>query len=226
MSSPSHFEFDAVIVGGTPAGIMAGITRRQIGAARGHPGAQRAYRRLAGQRAWAPPTSTTRGATGGLFLEFVTRIKRHYSETYGADSQQVIDCSDGYRFEPHVAEKILLKMIAEQGDKLEVRARRQFDFRAEATSAKTAPPLRQSRFLTATAATPKSTARRSLSTPHTKATWRPPPARPTCWGGKARRNTASPAPANSISAGAPRLTNSTPPGKPTTPSSPTTIACR
>ena len=69
----------------------------------------------------------TRGATGGLFLEFVGRIKKHYSDTYGADSQQVIDCSDGYRFEPHVAERVLLEMIAEQGDKLEVRTMRQFN---------------------------------------------------------------------------------------------------
>ena len=69
----------------------------------------------------------TRGATGGLFLEFVNRIKQHYSDEYGADSQQVIDCSEGYRFEPQVAEKVLLAMIAEAGDKLEIRNRRQFN---------------------------------------------------------------------------------------------------
>ena len=127
MSSPSHFEFDAVIVGGTPAGIMAGITVAKSG--------RRAVILERSAHIGGLPANGlgatdihTRGATGGLFLEFVTRIKRHYSETYGADSQQVIDCSDGYRFEPHVAEKILLEMIAEQGDKLEVRARRQFDF--------------------------------------------------------------------------------------------------
>ncbi len=127
MSSPSNFEFDAVIVGGTPAGIMAGITVAKSG--------RRAVILERSAHIGGLPANGlgatdihTRGATGGLFLEFVRRINRHYSETYGADSQQVIDCSDGYRFEPHVAEKILLEMIAEQGDKLEVRARRQFDF--------------------------------------------------------------------------------------------------
>ena len=51
MSSPASFEFDAVIVGGTPAGIMAGITVAKSGAARRYTGAQRAYRRLASERA-------------------------------------------------------------------------------------------------------------------------------------------------------------------------------
>ena len=39
----------------------------------------------------------TRGATGGLFLEFVGRIYQHYADTYGSASQQLKDCSDGYR---------------------------------------------------------------------------------------------------------------------------------
>ena len=95
---------------------------------------------------WARPISTPRGATGGLFLEFVNRIKQHYSETYGADSQQVIDCSDGYRFEPQVAEKVLLEMIAEQGDKLEVRNRRQFNHEPSNVS-KDGAALRQIKIL-------------------------------------------------------------------------------
>ena len=50
----------------------------------------------------------TRGATGGLFLEFTSDASSSItSETYGADSQQVTLCSDGYRFEPQIAEKIL-----------------------------------------------------------------------------------------------------------------------
>ncbi len=126
MTSPASFDFDAVIVGGTPAGIMAGIAvaragRRAIILERtAHIGGLPA-------NGLGATDIHTRGATGGLFLEFVRRIKEHYSEAYGADSQQVIDCSDGYRFEPHVAEKILLEMIAEQGENLEVRRMRQFD---------------------------------------------------------------------------------------------------
>ncbi len=126
MASPPTFQYDAVIVGGTPAGIMTGITvakagRRAVILERtGHIGGLPA-------NGLGATDIHTRGATGGLFLEFVGRVKQHYSDTYGADSQQAADCSDGYRFEPRVAEQVLLEMIAEQGEKLEVRAMRQFN---------------------------------------------------------------------------------------------------
>lgn len=68
----------------------------------------------------------TRGATGGLFLEFVGRIKAHYVKAYGAASAQVKDCSDGYHFEPSVAEGVFEAMLAEQ-PRITVLRRRQFD---------------------------------------------------------------------------------------------------
>ena len=126
MATPSIFEFDAVIVGGTPAGIMTGITVAKAGR-------RAVVLERTGYIGGLPANGLgatdihTRGATGGLFLEFVGRIKQHYSDTYGGDSQQAVDCSDGYRFEPHVAEKILHQMIAEQGELLEVRTMRQFN---------------------------------------------------------------------------------------------------
>ncbi len=126
MTTDCDNSFDAVIVGGTPAGIMAGITIAKAG--------RRAVILERTAHIGGLPANglgatdiATRGATGGLFLDFVRRVKRHYSETYGADSQQVELCSDGYRFEPHVAELVLRQMIAECGDKLEVRTLRQFD---------------------------------------------------------------------------------------------------
>lgn len=126
MTSPPIFDFDAVIVGGTPAGIMAGIAVARAGR-------RAVILERTGYIGGLPANGLgatdihTRGATGGIFLEFVRRVRAHYSDTYGADSPQVIDCSDGYRFEPHVAEMILLEMIAEQGDRLEVRTMRQFN---------------------------------------------------------------------------------------------------
>ena len=126
MTSPPTFDFDAVIVGGTPAGIMTGITVAKAGR-------RAVILERTGYIGGLPANGLgatdihTRGATGGLFLEFVGRIKKHYSDTCGVDSQQVIDCSDGYRFEPHVAEMILHQMIVEQGDLLEVRRMRQFN---------------------------------------------------------------------------------------------------
>ena len=126
MTSSPPLEYDAVIVGGTPAGIMAGITVAKAGR-RAVILERTAYVGGLPANGLGATDIHTRGATGGLFLEFVNSIKQHYSETYGADSQQVIDCSEGYRFEPQVAEKVLLAMIAEAGDKLEVRNRRQFN---------------------------------------------------------------------------------------------------
>ncbi len=69
----------------------------------------------------------TRGATAGLFVEFVDRVRRHYVDTYGPDSQEVKDCSDGYHFEPSVAEAVFERMIAEFSEKITVRRLRQFD---------------------------------------------------------------------------------------------------
>ena len=145
MTSPPTFEFDAVIVGGTPAGIMAGIAVARAG--------RRAVILERTAHIGGLPANglgatdiATRGATGGLFLEFVRRVKAHYSETYGPDSQQVTDCSDGYRFEPHVAERVLLTMIAECGDKLEVRTMRQFNHEPRNAS-KEGAALRQIRIV-------------------------------------------------------------------------------
>ena len=126
MTDSAPLEYDAVIVGGTPAGIMAGITVAKAG--------RRAVILERSARIGGLPANGlgatdihTKGATGGLFLDFVGRIKQRYIDTYGADSQQAVDCADGYRFEPHVAETILNEMIADAGDGLEVRTLRQFN---------------------------------------------------------------------------------------------------
>ena len=46
----------------------------------------------------------TRGATTGLFREFTQRVRQYYIDRYGDNSPQVKDCSDGFHFEPSVAE--------------------------------------------------------------------------------------------------------------------------
>ncbi len=118
--------YDAVIVGGTPGGIMAGIAiarekRTAIILERS------AFIGGLPANGLGATDIGTRGATRGLFTEFTDRVKQHYVDTYGADSPQVADCSDGYHFEPQVAEKILHNMIGEQGDYLTVLTMRQFD---------------------------------------------------------------------------------------------------
>ncbi len=126
MTSPQTLDFDAVIVGGTPGGIMAGIAVARAG---GSAVILERAAHIGGLPANGLGATDihTRGSTGGLFLEFVGRVKRHYTARYGADSPQARLCSDGYRFEPHVAERVLHAMIADAGPSLEVRTMRQFD---------------------------------------------------------------------------------------------------
>jgi hypothetical protein len=118
--------YDIVIAGGTPGGIMTAIAAAREGKTslileRTH--------HIGGLPAngLGATDITTRNATTGLFYEFVSRIKNYYIEKYGENSQQVMDCSDGYHFEPSVAEQIFHEMIRAQGNKITVLYNRQFD---------------------------------------------------------------------------------------------------
>jgi len=119
--------FDLVIVGGNPGGIMAAIEAARMGKRSvilertGHIGGLPA-------NGLGATDIATRGATTGLFAEFTGAVRRHYADTYGDDSQQVKDCSDGFHFEPSVAEKVFTDMIAAEGDRITVRDMRQFNF--------------------------------------------------------------------------------------------------
>jgi len=121
----SSSKYDVVIVGGTPAGITAALAAAQLGKSvlllerTAHVGGLPA-------NGLGATDIGTRGATGGLFKSFVDRVHRHYVESYGADSQQVADCSQGYHFEPSVGEQVLLGMLAEAPG-IEVRTRVQFE---------------------------------------------------------------------------------------------------
>lgn len=117
--------FDVVIVGGTPGGVMAAIAAAREGA---EVALLNRMEHIGGLPANGLGASdiVTRGATGGLFLEFVRRNKNYYVKHYGADSPQVRDCSDGYHFEPSVAEKTFEAMLAEQS-RVQVFRKRQFD---------------------------------------------------------------------------------------------------
>ncbi len=122
----SAADYDVVIVGGTPGGIMAAIAAAREG-----------MDVVLLERTWhigglpanglGATDITTRGATAGLFLEFVQRNRQYYIDMYGADSQQVKDCSDGYHFEPSVAEKTFLGMLDRHSDRITVLLGRQFD---------------------------------------------------------------------------------------------------
>lgn len=128
-------QYELVVVGGTPAGIMAAIAAARAGLTKililertTHIGGLPA-------NGLGATDIATKGGTGGLFMEFVNNIKAHYVKKYGAESQQVKDCSNGYHFEPSVAEKVLLDMIAAEGAKIKVLYQRQLETCALSTKA-------------------------------------------------------------------------------------------
>lgn len=116
---------DLVVIGGTPAGICAGIAAARHGLSviilerTAHVGGLPA-------NGLGATDIGTRALSGGLFRSFVERVRAHYVATYGAGSEQVKVCSDGYHFEPSVGEAVLLAMLAEQ-PRITVRLLRQFD---------------------------------------------------------------------------------------------------
>ena len=118
--------YDVVVVGATPGGICTSIAAARQGMnvllleRSSHIGGLPA-------NGLGATDITTRGATAGLFMEFVQRNRQYYLDTYGPDSRQLADCSDGYHFEPSVAEKTFLDMLGEHKDKITVLCLRQFD---------------------------------------------------------------------------------------------------
>lgn len=120
-------DYDIVIVGATPGGIMTAIEAARMG--RSSVVLERSFH-IGGLPAngLGATDIATRGATTGLFSEFTNNIKDYYTREYGAESAQVADCSDGFHFEPSVAEKVFADMIAAEGDRITVLAGRQFNF--------------------------------------------------------------------------------------------------
>src|SRR3989442_1385161 len=54
-----------------------------------------------------------RGCIGGYSREFFNRVRDHYTKKYGTDSEQAKACSDGFKFEPHVATLVFQEMLRE-----------------------------------------------------------------------------------------------------------------
>jgi flavin-dependent dehydrogenase len=142
LATTAQAQYDLVIVGGTPGGIMAAIAAAKQGKTSvilertAHIGGLPA-------NGLGATDIATRGATTGLFAEFIARVKKHYVTTYGEGSKQVKDCSEGFHFEPNVGESVLEQMLAEQ---------------------------KNITVLTARITKPKNTKEKYFSTPPTKAT--------------------------------------------------------
>ncbi|MBI3911080.1 MAG: FAD-dependent oxidoreductase [Armatimonadetes bacterium] len=105
---------DVCVYGGTAGGVAAAVQAHRLG--------KRAVILEFGKHLGGLSSSGL-GATdighrrsiGGLAREFYQRIHDYYLQTYGPGSQPVKDCFDGFRFEPHVAERLLNEMATEAG---------------------------------------------------------------------------------------------------------------
>lgn len=102
---------DIVVAGGTPAGIMTAIAAARLGSRvilteyHGHIGGM-------STSGLGKSDIENKDAIAGLFKEFTQRVLKYYTEKYGADSENVALCREGYYYEPSVAEHVFNEMIA------------------------------------------------------------------------------------------------------------------
>ena len=111
-SCAETFKADVVVNGGTASGVIAALAAAREGkqVVLLEPGKHVGGMVSGGLGAtdWG-----NRAAIGGCSREFFTRVHDYYVKKYGAASPQVKACSDGFHFEPHVAETIFRQMLAE-----------------------------------------------------------------------------------------------------------------
>jgi flavin-dependent dehydrogenase len=111
-AGPPARQADVVVYGGTPSGIIAAIAvvREGKSVVLIEPS-----KHLGGMVSGGLGATDTgnRGAIGGYSKEFFNRVREYYIKQYGPMSQQVKDCSDGFRFEPSVAMHVFKEMLAE-----------------------------------------------------------------------------------------------------------------
>ena len=112
-TSSAVFAQDIVIYGGTPGGIAAAIAAAQQGRS---VTLVEYHDHIGGliTSGLGKSDVENRAMIGGLFVEFTKRVKQHYIERYGADSENVKLCQDGYYSEPSVSEAVLEAMLREQ----------------------------------------------------------------------------------------------------------------
>lgn len=127
--SRQNRQYDLIILSATPGGIAAGISAARLGKTSLILERTRFIGGLPANGLGATDIAT-RGATGGIFFEFIQRIKQIYVDKFGVESKEVEDCSDGYRFEPSVAERVFTEMLDGYKGQIDVLRERQFDFQS------------------------------------------------------------------------------------------------
>jgi len=105
--------FDVVVVGGTPGGLATAIAASRLGRRvvlvehQAHLGGLSAS-------GLGKSDIEDRRMIGGLFQEFVGRVRGHYLECDGPGSINRELCRDGYYYEPSVAEAVFEAMVGEE----------------------------------------------------------------------------------------------------------------
>jgi ribulose 1,5-bisphosphate synthetase/thiazole synthase len=127
-AAPDHIaeiSVEVAVVGGTPGGIAAAVAAARSGRT---VALIESHHHLGGMTASGLGKSDIehREMIQGLFTEFVGRVQRHYVETYGPDSENVVLCRQGYYYEPSVAESVFDALVDEQPT-LEVLRGHRFD---------------------------------------------------------------------------------------------------
>ncbi|MGK7397792.1 MAG: FAD-dependent oxidoreductase [Candidatus Cyclobacteriaceae bacterium M3_2C_046] len=113
-SRNTDIETDVLVFDSTPAGIIAAIAAANQGqqvillTEDSHVGGMRSS-------GLSMPNVGDINTFGGLGREFHDRVHQYYISEYGAESEQVKDCESGFKFEPHVAEKVFLDWLLEAG---------------------------------------------------------------------------------------------------------------
>jgi len=118
-------EFDIVVLMATPGGIASAITAARMGY---KVALVERNKHLGGLPAngLGATDIQTRQLISGFFKEYIVRVKGHYVNKYGLESQQVKDCSNGFHFEPGVAE-LVFKQIIKAEKNIDVFTEYQFD---------------------------------------------------------------------------------------------------
>jgi hypothetical protein len=114
-SAEQENDADVLVVGATPAGIMAAISAARSGV---KVILIEYHHHIGGLSTSGLGKSDieNKEAIAGLFREFTRNIRAHYVEKYGEESGNVEKCKNGYYYEPSVAESVFNKMISAESN--------------------------------------------------------------------------------------------------------------
>lgn len=109
----TKIEFDLVVAGATPAGIMSAIAAARMGTSAA---LVEYHAHLGGMSTSGLGKSDVENkeALAGIFKEFTHRVHLYYIGKYGTGSKNEKLCKHGYYYEPSVAEAIFNEMVAEE----------------------------------------------------------------------------------------------------------------